>query len=81
MTKKEGEEIMFKFIGITLVTTSILLVGCGKNSEQKELEIRQERAAQKGNGLDNFDSDKPEKTNQQHKTNNGLDSFNPDKKQ
>ncbi|MEI5719588.1 hypothetical protein WBV54_18270 [Acinetobacter baumannii] len=72
---------MLKFIGITLVATSILLVGCGKNSEQKKLETHQERTAQKGNGLDNFDPNKPEKMNQQHKTNNGLDSFNADKKQ
>lgn len=80
MTKK-GEQIVLKFIGITLVTTSILLVGCGKNSEQKELEKRQERAAQKGNALDSFDPNNTEKTEQNHKSNNALDSFDPDKKQ
>ena len=68
MTKK-GEQIVLKFIGITLVATSILLVGCGKNSEQK------------GNALDSFDPNKTEKIEQNHKSNNALDSFDSDKKQ
>ncbi|MDC5166947.1 hypothetical protein OHW52_18895 [Acinetobacter baumannii] len=73
---------MLKFIGVTLISTSILLVyGCGKNSEQKELDKRQERTAQKGNALDSFDPNKIEKTEQNHKSNNALDSFDPDKKQ
>lgn len=80
MTKKKDRR-MLKFIGIILISSSILMVGCGKNSEQKELEKRQERAAQKGNVLDSFDPNKIEKTEQNHKSNNALDSFNPDKKQ
>lgn len=54
-------------------------LGAGQLTEgqKTELKKRQERAAQKGNGLDSFNPDDPKGKGSQRKSNNGLDTFKP----
>lgn len=48
-----------------------------KDDRQVEIEKRKERAQQKGNGLDSFDSNTVTKPNKDQESKNGLDSFKP----
>lgn len=49
-----------------------------QNEREAELEKRQKRAEQKGNGLDSFDPNKSQQSpEKEKKSNNGLDSFKP----
>lgn len=48
-----------------------------KDDRQAEIEKRKERAQQKGNGLDSFNSNTVAQPEKDKKSQNGLDSFKP----